>query len=100
MPLAVSATTRIGESASTSMNESTCSTKSGSTVRSVRQPAVAAGRGPTPSSTVDEVARISARPLSMPTGLAPARQNLTPLYCAGLCDAVNIAPGRSSTPAA
>ena len=29
------------------------------------------------------------------SGRAPARQNLMPLYCAGLCEAVNMAPGAS-----
>ena len=37
--------------------------------------------------------RISASPVSSPTGTAPARQSLMPLYCAGLWLAVNIAPG-------
>ena len=36
----------------------------------------------------------------MPIGRAPAWHNLMPLYCAGLCDAVNIAAGESSDPAA
>ena len=41
---------------------------------------------------------ISRKPLSMPTGRAPDRQSLTPLYSAGLCDAVNIAPGPVERP--
>ena len=41
----------------------------------------------------------SASPVSTPTGRAPARQSLMPLYPAGLCDAVNIAPGASRLPA-
>ena len=41
---------------------------------------------------------MAARPVSWPTARAPLRQNLTPLYCAGLCDAVNIAPGASRLP--
>ena len=54
-----------------------------------------AGRGrPRPS------AWISLRPVSTPTGLAPARHSLMPLYWAGLCDAVNMAPGASKRPAA
>ena len=52
-------------------------------------------RAPLPPSDL-----ISARPVSCPTARAPLRQNFTPLYCAGLCDAVNIAPGASSVPAA
>ena len=39
-------------------------------------------------------ALMSSRPLSSPTGLAPARQSLMPLYAAGLCDAVSCAAGR------
>ena len=46
------------------------------------------------------IALISARPLSSPTGRAPARQSFMPLYWAGLCEAVNMAPGASSFPAA
>ncbi len=42
--------------------------------------------------------RICDRPVSWPTGAAPARHILIPLYCAGLCDAVNIAPGRPIDP--
>ena len=44
------------------------------------------------------VALICARPVSSPTGAAPARQSLMPLYCAGLWLAVNIAPGASRRP--
>ncbi len=39
--------------------------------------------------------RISASPVSWPTGEAPARHSLMPLYWAGLWLAVNIAPGQS-----
>ena len=46
------------------------------------------------------IARMSARPLSWPTGAAPALHSLMPLYFAGLWLAVNIAPGMSSEPAA
>ena len=45
-------------------------------------------------------ASISFSPVSSPMGLAPARQSLMPLYSAGLCEAVNIAPGASKWPAA
>ena len=31
-------------------------------------------------------------------GRAPERQSLSPLYCAGLCEAVNMAPGASRWP--
>ena len=44
--------------------------------------------------------RTSASPVSCPTGRAPARHILIPLYAAGLCDAVNMAPGASSRPEA
>jgi hypothetical protein len=44
--------------------------------------------------------RISASPLSIATGCAPARQSLMPLYSAGLWLAVNIAPGASRWPLA
>ena len=47
-----------------------------------------------PASTRSASDRISARPESMPIGRAPAWQSLMPLYCAGLCEAVNIAAGR------
>lgn len=57
----------------------------------------AAGLG-APSDHCSTSVRISARPVSWPTGAAPARHILMPLYCAGLCEAVNIAPGRSSAP--
>ncbi|SKV64947.1 Uncharacterised protein [Mycobacteroides abscessus subsp. abscessus] len=38
--------------------------------------------------------------MSLPTGLAPARHSLIPLYAAGLWLAVNIAPGQSNNPEA
>src|SRR6266498_4051939 len=41
---------------------------------------------------------MSARPVSCPTGAAPARHSLMPLYWAGLWLAVNIAPGASRCP--
>jgi len=41
---------------------------------------------------------IWSRPVASPTGAAEARHILMPLYWAGLCDAVNIAPGASSLP--
>ena len=44
--------------------------------------------------------RISASPVSVPTGSAPARHSLMPLYRAGLWLAVNIAPGRPRLPLA
>ena len=41
---------------------------------------------------------ISLRPVSSPTGAAPSRHNLIPLYSAGLCDAVTITPGIDRLP--
>ena len=49
----------------------------------------------TPSTTS---AAIVERPVSCPTGFAPARHSLMPLYFAGLWLAVNIAPGQSNSP--
>ena len=54
------------------------------------RPGPAAAVGVAPDATRS---RISASPVSMPTGRALARQSLMPLYCAGLWLAVNIAPG-------
>jgi hypothetical protein len=48
-----------------------------------------------PSTNAWAASRISARPVSSPIGLAPARHSLIPLYWAGLWLAVNIAPGTS-----
>ncbi len=38
------------------------------------------------------MSRISSRPVSLPTGCAPARHIFIPLYCAGLWLAVNMTP--------
>ena len=46
------------------------------------------------------MAWISARPVSRPMGRAPDLHSLSPLYRAGLCEAVNMAPGASRLPAA
>ena len=46
------------------------------------------------------VADLAPGPMSRLIGTAPGRQVLIPLYVAGLCEAVNIAPGRFSTPEA
>ena len=54
-------------------------------------------RDVTPAATIS---LIWVRPVCSPTGAAPARHSLMPLYCAGLWLAVNIAPGASSLPAA
>ena len=43
---------------------------------------------------------MSVSPVSWPTGDAPARHSLIPLYLAGLWLAVNMAPGRSRLPEA
>ena len=50
-----------------------------------------------PASTIS---RSSRRPVCSPTGLAPSRQSLIPLYLAGLWLAVIIAPGRPRLPLA
>ena len=91
---------RSGRIDETSANDSTCSTYRSMTFLLVREPAFAAAGGPEPSSTVSATCLTMPRPLSMPTGRAPDKQNLRPLYWAGLWDAVNIAPGASSAPAA
>ena len=69
----------------------------------IAQPAIAEkmiaqGQTPVGSTPAAAMALMSANPVSSPMGAAPARQSLMPLYCAGLCDAVNIAPGASSLP--
>ena len=56
------------------------------------RPPVRGGSGWPSSSSAP--AAMSARPVSRPIGRAPDRQSLSPLYCAGLCEAVNMAPGR------
>lgn len=63
-------------------------------------PVVGAAAGAPSSDQRSTMMRISDRPVSWPTGAAPARHILMPLYCAGLCEAVNIAPGRSRLPEA
>ena len=52
------------------------------------------------SSSASAVAWISARPVSRPMGRAPDWHSFSPLYRAGLWDAVNMAPGASRLPAA
>ncbi len=96
MPLAVSATTRRGRRASTSMNDTTWSTKSASRFSSVRRPARSAGAGPRPARTSSVSGLIAPRS----TGKAPAWHSLMPLYSGGLCEAVNIAAGRRRLPEA
>ena len=100
IPFAVSATTLIGESEPTSTKETTWSANCSSMSRRETVPRAATGAGPVPARAFFAVSRISPRPVSIPTGRAPDRQNLMPLYWAGLCDAVNMAPGMSSVPAA
>ena len=56
--------------------------------------------GPVEQVLLGQRRAISPRPESCPTGAAPARHILMPLYCAGLWLAVNIAPGSSSEPEA
>ena len=95
MPFAVSATTRSGASTSRSTNERTCVDELGEQVA-----ALDAARllGPLERARRRPSALIWRSPVSSPTGAAPARHSLMPLYCAGLWLAVNIAPGASRRP--
>ena len=63
-------------------------------------PRRSATTGAAPSSSAWASSRTWASPVSRLIGTAPARHILIPLYRAGLCDAVNIAPGRFSRPEA
>ena len=100
IPLAVSATTRSGRSVADVDERQHVVDELGQQVAPRRRARPRRRRrGPWPSSTVLATALISPSP-SMPTGRAPSRHNLTPLYSAGLCEAVNITPGRSRCPAA
>ena len=98
MPLAVSATTFSGR-IDVEVDE-------GVDVRRVVRQQVervrlAAARRRSGASAPDAMsALMTSRPVSSPTGLAPARHSLMPLYCAGLCEPVKVAPGRSRLPAA
>ena len=95
IPLPASTATVSGliEEMSTSLRR--CSAYPGSRSRRVTVPGTGAG-------AKDRSARslISARPVWMPTGLAPARHSLMPLYRAGLWLAVIIAPGTPRSPLA
>ncbi len=96
MPLPASTTTRSGRMADRSTRVHRCSAYA--TKRSLW---VIVPRGPVNAGIPASIrARMSPRPVSAPIGAAPARHSLTPLYLAGLWDAVNIAPGMSSDPAA
>ena len=97
MPLAVSTTTRRGLRAVVSTKERTWATYSASRSRRVRRPGAGAGAG---SGSARTMASIWPSPVSAPTGAAPARHILMPLNSAGLCEAVNTAPGRSRRPEA
>ena len=97
MPLAVSATTMSGRSDRRVDERPHVVAEASSRSRRSTLPgdlAASRSRPPRPSSL------ICVRPVCSPTGAAPARQSLMPLYCAGLWLAVNIAPGASSLPAA
>ena len=96
IPLAVSATTRSGRNTAGSTKECTWVTKTPSA--SSRDDTVPATSTDSRPATV--MSRISVKPVSAPIGFAPARHNFTPLYCAGLCEAVSMAPGISKWPAA
>src|SRR3984957_7904806 len=95
MPLAVSATTLSGRSEPTSTKDTTWSAHSSRRFCSLHLPVRGGIGAPTNSSAP---ASMSAKPVSRPIGRAPDRHNLRPLYWAGLCDAVNMAPGESRWP--
>ena len=95
MPFAVSATTVSGRSTDVSTNERTCSPNVVEQVDAARPCPATSPRDVTPDATIS---LICVRPVCSPTGAAPARHSLMPLYCAGLWLAVNIAPGASSVP--
>ena len=97
MPLAVSATTLSGRSDATSTNDTTWSAQACSRSSSRHEPASGGVGSP---SSFSASASMSASPVSRPIGRAPERHILRPLYWAGLCDAVNIAPGASRCPEA
>ena len=77
MPLAVSATTFSGASRSRSTKVRTWAANSASSVL-LGDACPWSAAGPTPATARS---RISTRPVSSPTGRAPARQILMPLYC-------------------
>ena len=95
MPLAVSATTLSGRRTLRSTKDRTWVAKSSSTSPVVTVPALSPG---TTTRAAATIALISTSPVSSPTGRAPDRHSLIPLYLAGLCDAVNMAPGASNRP--
>ena len=96
IPLAVSTATVIGRSAATSTNDRTCwtyaSSRSRCSSRPTLPPAAVSSRSISP--------RISRSPDSSPTGRAPGRQNLMPLYSFGLWLAVIMTAGMSNDPLA
>ena len=61
---------------------------------------VVAAAGTDPARDASPTSRMRPSPVSSPTGRAPDRQNLAPLYWAGLCDAVNMTPGAPIEPEA
>ena len=95
MPFAVSATTCSGASAETSTNERTCVAERRRGGRVLDLARRLAARRDARTATIS---LICCSPVCSPTGAAPARHILIPLYCAGLWLAVNIAPGASSVP--
>ena len=97
IPFAVSVATVRGTIESASTKVMTCSTNRSSMSRSATRPGLTAV-GPPPSRSASD--RISPRPVSSPTGAAPARQNFSPLYWGGLWLAVTLTPGTSRSPEA
>src|SRR5918996_1449529 len=96
MPLAASTTTVSGRMPDRSTRPRRYAPYSASTSRYSTAP----GGSATSNEPISASSRTCASPVSCPTGAAPARQSLIPLYRAGLWLAVNMAPGSPSRPLA
>ena len=95
MPLPASTTT-LSRRPSTGASDTRCAAYASRTSWASSAPS----RVPRRTSPPATRSRISARPVSSPTGRASLRQSFIPLYCAGLWLAVNIAPARPRCPEA
>ena len=69
-------------------------------VEGADRPVPAASGGLVGPTSLSTMAWMSRRPVSWPTGRAPGRHSLIPLYLAGLWEAVSMAAGASRLPAA
>src|SRR5918996_1649848 len=96
MPFAASTTTVSGRMPERSTRPRRYAPYSASTSRYSTTP----GGSATSNEPISASSRTCASPVSCPTGAAPARQSLIPLYWAGLWLAVNMAPGSPSRPLA